>query len=120
MQDHGTKCDQRYVSGSKGGPGTVLEILHDFVSAIWQFDGQRFVGIMMEYVGMLGEARRRKLQRDPVLYQCPLFTLIWFLLWPVKCPGSKVSEQYKKAAARLVEDIHGVTGTAVRKTDLLA
>ena len=113
MFDCASKVDIRYVKGPKAGPGTMMEALGEFVDTVWGFDGDVFPCGLFNYLSMLASARKRKLEPQPVLYQCPLFTTLWTLLWPAKAPGTKVSDDYKAAALGLVNSIRKFCSTKV-------
>ena len=109
-----SKVDVHYNQGAKAGPGTLLELLGDFVKQI-QAQGRsgELQHHLLDYRQFLGSAARLQHHKSPVVYQTPWFQLLWDLLVPAYDKDSAASDAYKQQAKKLANTIIKVTKTAV-------
>ena len=102
-------ADDRYVQGPKVAAGTLLSIIGEFAKQCRCEDGNNYV----DFVRCLTAVHDLQHNDFPVLFQSPLFYIVFLILRGTCVRGSKPSEAVKKAADGLRDALVQLGDTAV-------
>jgi len=99
------KTSDSYVSGPMGAHGTVLEALEYFADGLRRNKQDDGKAAAIDYLAFFANARLAQHPDQPSLYQMPVFSLLWALIYPAHAKDTQVSDLYKQAALTLEDSV---------------